>query len=150
MDIIRRNTDYALRAVVELAGRFGRELVATKELSDRQDIPFHLACKLLQRLHKAGIVRSTMGPAGGFKLYRDPSKITVRQVVEAIQGPVRLNRCQFEKKICRLSRQCTIKPELARLQDRIDSFLDGLTLRQLSAATRHNRVVKSKHNRSKE
>ncbi|MCJ7728934.1 MAG: Rrf2 family transcriptional regulator [Sedimentisphaerales bacterium] len=73
MDIIRRNTDYALRATVELAGRFGREPVATKELARQQHIPYQLACKLLQRLHNAGIVRSTMGPAGGFKLNKDPS-----------------------------------------------------------------------------
>jgi Rrf2 family protein len=144
MDIIRRNTDYALRAAVELASRFGNGQVATKELSDRQDIPYQLACKLLQRLHKAGIVRSTLGPAGGFALCRQPSKITVRQVVEAVQGPVRLNRCLFERGFCRLSRRCPINPELGRLQKNINAFLDGLTLKQLSAVQ-----TKDKHKRSR-
>lgn len=134
MDIIRRNTDYALRAVVELANRFGNGPMATKELSDRQDIPYQLACKLLQRLNKAGIVRSEMGPAGGFMLNRNPSKITVRQVVETIQGPVRLNKCLFEKDFCRLSRRCPINPELGRLQRKISAFLDGLSLEQLLLA----------------
>ena len=149
MDIIRRNTDYALRAAVELAGRFGREPVATKEIADRQDIPYQLACKLLQRLHNAGIVRSAMGPAGGFKLYSNPSKITVRRVVEAIQGPIRLNRCLFAKSACRLSRRCTISPELARLQDKINSFLDGLTLNQLVAAAKSKPSAKNKRKGSK-
>jgi Rrf2 family protein len=138
MDIIRRNTDYALRMAVELAGRFADEPVATKEIAQRQDIPYQLACKLLQRLHNADIVRSAMGPAGGFKLKRDPSKITVRQVVETIQGPVRLNNC----KLCRLSRRCTISPELTRLQGKINKFLDGLSLRQLSAETGQKRKRK--------
>jgi Rrf2 family protein len=133
MDIIRRNTDYALRMVVGLAGRFGNGPVATKELSDRQDIPYQLACKLLQRLNKSRIVKSIMGPAGGFMLCRNPSKITVRQVVEAVQGPVRLSRCLFAKNFCRLSKRCTINPELGRLQKKINVFLDGLTLKQLSA-----------------
>jgi len=149
MDIIRRNTDYALRAAVELAARFGRGPVATKQIADRQDIPYQLACKLLQRLHNAGIVRSAMGPAGGFKLYKDPSKITVRRVVEAIQGPIRLNRCLFAKSVCRFSPRCTISPELARLQNRINAFLDGLTLKQLVAATKRGPSAKNKHKRGK-
>jgi Rrf2 family protein len=144
MDIIRRNTDYALRAAVELAGRFGLEPVATKELADRQDIPYQLACKLLQRLNKSRIVKSTMGPAGGFLLNRNPSKITVRQVVEAVQGPVRLNRCLFEKGFCRLSRRCSVNPELGRLQKKINAFLDGLSLRQLSAAKTKSRRKRSR------
>jgi Rrf2 family protein len=149
MDIIRRNTDYALRAMVELAGRFGAEPVGTRELAKLQDIPYQLACKLLQRLHKAGIVKSAMGPAGGFALRRKPSRITVRDVVEAIQGPVRLSGCLFAKKFCRLSRCCTISPELGRLQKNINNFLDGLTLRQLTDTKGHKPLVKSSHKRSR-
>ncbi|MFH1370755.1 MAG: Rrf2 family transcriptional regulator [Planctomycetota bacterium] len=144
MDIIRRNTDYALRATVELAGRFGDGPIATKELSDRQDIPYQLACKLLQRLNKARIVKSTMGPAGGFTLSRNPSKITVRQVVETIQGPVRLNRCLFEKGFCRLSRHCPVNPELGRLQKKINLFLDGLSLKQLLSAKAKDKRKRSR------
>lgn len=140
MDIIRRNTDYALRTAVELAGRFDGEPVSTKEIADRQQIPYQLACKLLQRLHKAGIVKSEMGPSGGFILCKNPSKITVRRLVEIIQGPVRLNNC----KLCRLSRCCNISPELARLQGKINEFLDGLTLRQLADTNGLKKSAKSK------
>jgi Rrf2 family protein len=145
MDIIRRNTDYALRAAVGLAVRFGGEPVSTKELADNQQIPYQLACKLLQRLHNAGIVKSTMGPSGGFILCKNPSKITVRRVVEIIQGPVRLNNC----KLCRLCRCCTISPELARLQGKINEFLDGLTLRQLADTKEAKKPAKSKRGRNK-
>lgn len=145
MDIIRRNTDYALRAAVDLAGRFGGEPVATKEIADRQEIPYQLACKLMQRLHNAGIVKSEMGPSGGFMLAKRPSKITVRQVVETIQGPVRLNNC----KLCRLSRCCDINPELTRLQGKINEFLDGLTLRQLADKNGREKQAKNKHSRSR-
>jgi Rrf2 family protein len=140
MDIIRRNTDYALRAAVELAGRFGGEPVSTKELAVRQQIPYQLACKLMQRLHKAGIVKSELGPSGGFILCKNPSKITVRRLVEIIQGPVRLNNC----KLCRLSCRCTINPELTRLQGKINEFLDGLTLRQLADANGAKKPAKSR------
>jgi Rrf2 family protein len=143
MDIIRRNTDYALRAVVALAGENGSP-VSTKALADSQSIPYQLACKLLQRLHNAGIVKSTMGPSGGFTLGKNPSKITVRQVVEAVQGPLSLSPCLFKGGCCSLSKHCPINPELGRLQKKINAFLDGLTLRQLSATTgqKHNRRIK--------
>jgi Rrf2 family iron-sulfur cluster assembly transcriptional regulator len=131
MDIIRRNTDYALRAAVELAGRYDSGPVNAKQIAGRCKIPYQLACKLLQRLHKAGIVKSEMGPAGGFSLGRNPSKITIRQVVEAVQGPVRLSKCLVSKSFCRLSRCCPINPELGRLQIKINTFLNGLTLKHL-------------------
>jgi Rrf2 family transcriptional regulator, cysteine metabolism repressor len=145
MDIIRRNTDYALRAAVELAGRFGGEPVSTKEIADNQQIPYQLACKLMQRLHNAGIVKSEMGPSGGFVLCKNPSKITVRRLVEIIQGPVRLNNC----KLCQLSRCCNISPELTRLQGKINEFLDGLTLRQLADKNSGKKPAKSKRGGSK-
>ncbi|MBN2019667.1 MAG: Rrf2 family transcriptional regulator [Sedimentisphaerales bacterium] len=132
MDIIRRNTDYALRAAVDLAGSFDREPVSTKVLASRCKIPSQLACKLLQRLHRAGIVKSEMGSEGGFMLDRKPSTITVRQVVEAVQGPVILSRCLVSKRFCGLSAKCPVNPELARLQKTINSFLGELTLGQLS------------------
>lgn len=132
MDIIRRNTDYALRAAVELANNYNDEPVATKQIARSQRIPYQLACKLLQRLHKAGIAKSEMGPAGGFTLSRNPSKITVRQVVEAVQGQVWLSRCLVSKSFCGLWRCCPINPELGRLQSKINAFLNGLTLKQLS------------------
>jgi Rrf2 family protein len=132
MDVIRRNTDYALRAALELANSYGSDPVATKQIARSQRIPYQLACKLLQRLHKAGIVKSEMGPVGGFTLKSAPSKITIRQVVEAVQGPVRMSRCLVSKSFCGLSRCCPINPELGRLQIKINAFLDGLTLKQLS------------------
>jgi Rrf2 family protein len=140
MDIIRRNTDYALRAVVDLAVRFGGQPVSTKEIADNQQIPYNLACKLLQRMHKAGFVKSEMGPSGGFVLCKNPSKITVRSLVETIQGPVRLNNC----KLCRLSCRCNIAPELVRLQGKINEFLDGLTLKQLADKENGKKTAKSR------
>ena len=140
MDIIRRNTDYALRAAVEMAGRCDGAPVSAKQIAGRCRIPYQLSCKLLQRLHKAGIVKSEMGPAGGFTLGRSPSKITVRQVVEAVQGPVRFSKCLVSKSFCGLSRCCPINTELGRLQGKINTFLNGLTLKHLS----RNRKRKAK------
>jgi len=132
MDIVRRNTDYALRAMANLAEHYGNEAVSARELAQRGDIPYQLACKILQRLNKAGLVKSLMGAKGGFRLSKEPSKISVLQVIETIQGPVRLNRCLLSKDGCQRQRSCPVKPKLAKLQKSLSFDLDSITLDELT------------------
>ncbi len=132
MDIVRRNTDYALRAMINLAGHCGNEPVSAREAARQGDIPYQLACKILQRLNNERLVKSSMGAKGGFRLSREPSKITVLQVIEAIQGPVRLNRCLLSADGCPRQRSCPVKPKLTELQKFISSYLDSITLDELT------------------
>ena len=132
MDMIRRNTDYALRLMVNLAERFGREAVSSRILADKEDVSYQLACKLLQKLNAAGLVKSQMGPRGGFSLAQIPSRINLSQVVEAIQGPVSVNCCLLGKEACQRQSNCPISKKLAGLQDYIEGFLKSVTLEELS------------------
>lgn len=131
MDIVRRNTDYALRAMIHLAEYYDGGTVSARELAQQGGIPYQLACKLLQRLSKAKLIKSSMGPKGGFSLRKEPSKISVLQVIETIQGPVRLNRCLLSAKGCLRQNRCPVKPKLAELQRTIGNYLGGITLDEL-------------------
>ena len=135
MDILRRNTDYALRAIVNLAEHYGNEAVSARELAQKGDIPYQLLCKLLQRLNKARLVKSSMGAKGGFRLSKEPSKISVLQVIETIQGPVRLNRCLLNTDGCTRQKSCVVKVRLAELQKSLNSNLDSITLDELTKKT---------------
>ena len=131
MDVLRRNTDYALRAMVNLANHWEKEPVSTREIAREEDISYQLACKLMQKLHNAGLVESCMGPKGGFGLSREPSKIELLEIIETIQGPVRLNRCSANVTACVRQSSCPISRKLAGLQEYLKNFLSGVTLAQM-------------------
>ena len=131
MDILRRNTDYALRAMVNLAGQYGGEPVSTREISQSEDISYQLACKLMQKLNNAGLVKSTMGPNGGFVLSKKPQQINLAQIIGAIQGPLSLSRCLLGENACPKQDSCPITGKLTKLQKNISDYLQSVTLDEM-------------------
>jgi Rrf2 family protein len=131
MDILRRNTDYALRAMVNMAGHFGEDPVSTRDISQCEDISYQLACKLMQKLNSAGLVKSSMGPQGGFVLSRTPKKINLAEIIDAIQGPLSLSRCLLGENVCQRQSSCPITVKLTKLQKNIGDYLQSITLSEL-------------------
>lgn len=131
MDVLRRNTDYALRIMVDLASRFDGEFISARQLAGDGNFSYQLGCKILQKLHKAGLVKSDMGPKGGFALSREPSQITLMDVIAALQGGIRLNRCLMGGKGCEFEPGCEINTKLTCLQMYIDGYLGGITLQEI-------------------
>jgi Rrf2 family protein len=132
MDVLRRNTDYGLRIMAALAEHFNNgQLMSARQLASTGHFSYQLGCKILQKLHKAGLVDSAMGPKGGFVLSREPSKITLMDIVEALQGSVRLNRCLLGGQGCEFEPDCEINTKLSALQLYIDGYLGGITLAEI-------------------
>lgn len=131
MDVIRRNTDYALRAMVNLAGRYGKGAISARVLSEQEGVSYQLTCKLLQKLSSAGFVTSTMGPSGGYELCKTPAEITLADVVFAVQGPVTINRCVLSDDKCPRKSGCAISLNLVKMQQGLEDYLNGVTLQML-------------------
>ena len=131
MDIIRRNTDYAIRALVHLAKSHGDGPVSATVIAEEQRFSYQLACKLMQKLAKAGLVESVMGARGGYALTRQPSEIGLREIIEVIQGPLSLSKCLLGRDSCCKSQACPIRDKLGELQVQMAGFLGGTTLADL-------------------
>jgi Rrf2 family protein len=131
MDVLRRNTDYALRAVVHLARHYEDEPVSSRDIAAAEDISYELTCKLLQKLSKARLVKSTMGPKGGFELARKPEKISIGQVIHSVQGRIHLNRCLMGGYKCPRGSDCPVYAKLNELQSYIDGYFGKVTLAEL-------------------
>lgn len=131
MDILRRNTDYALRLAVNLAKHYGEESLSTRVLAEDEDVSYQLACKLMQKLHAAGLVESNMGPKGGFRLRRVPDEVSIQEVIEAIQGPLRLNRCLLNEGFCARQDSCPVREKMSQLQEQMNGYLESVTLGEL-------------------
>ena len=138
MNILRQNTDYALRAMANLAGRFGSGAVSTRRISDEEGISYEFTAKIMQNLHAAGLVASTMGPKGGFSLAKAPDEITLLEVVSALQGEVCVNKCFLQSDPCPRRPHCAISSKIAGLQDYIVKYLAGITLQELLDADKDN------------
>ncbi len=83
---VSTRSDYGLRALIELAGHYGRGPLQSSEIALRRHIPEQYLDQLLTSLRKAGFIRSVRGPSGGHELVRPPEEICVREVIEALDG----------------------------------------------------------------
>lgn len=132
MDVVRRNTDYAVRLMVNLARRYGHGPVSTRVAASEESVSYPLACKLMQKLHGSKLIESCMGPKGGFNLGRAPAEINLLEVVEAIQGPITLNKCMLSSNACARQMSCSVRAKLLGVQETIVSSLAGITFEDLS------------------
>lgn len=119
---ITRETDYAIRCVYYLAGKKGG-VTMVDEIARKMDTPKSFLAKILQKLARAGIVESFRGVKGGFRLAMSPKQISLLDVIEAIQGPVVMNICALDKKMCRLSDSCSIHPVWVDIRRRVEKLL---------------------------
>lgn len=84
--LVSTRGDYGLRALIELAANYGSGPLQSSEIALRRHIPEQYLDQLLATLRKAGIIRSVRGPAGGHELVRPPDQLTVKEVIEALEG----------------------------------------------------------------
>jgi len=120
-----------LHACVVLAEEPDRDVPAHELADDFGGSEAHLA-KVMQRLVKAGLVRSTRGPKGGFRLARPADTVTLLDVYEAVEGPVEPVHCLLGRPVCR-GTSCLFGDFVREFDTRFRGYLATTTLGQLAA-----------------
>jgi Rrf2 family protein len=133
MEILKRNSDYALRALVGLADLGPGEVASAHRLARERELAEPLLRKLLQKLVKAGLVESVQGVKGGFRLARPPAEISVLEAAEAVQGKLAINRCFLGENVCVNQGHCPLSDRLVAVQAHLVEFFSGITLADLLA-----------------
>ena len=98
---ITLESDYALRIVSALATREG--IVDAKTLSDEISVTQRFTLKILHKLVQGELVKSYKGVSGGYKLNTSPDKITLKTVIELIDGPIAISRCLESSEGCSMT-----------------------------------------------
>ena len=130
---ISRGTDYGIQGILYLARQPLDKVSLLHEVAQVQNVPESYLAKIFQDLAKAGLVRSHRGAKGGFSLARPSSQITLRQIIEALQGPISLNRCLDIREGCANSETCPVVDVLRKAQQQMLATLDAASLDGLVA-----------------
>ena len=127
--------EYAIKSVLFIAERARPgKYVLLKEIVARSEMPPHFLGKILQTLVRAEILVSSKGRGGGFALARDADRITLRQIVEAIDGHERIERCVLGFSKCDDLQPCPQHDAWMEIREQIYSLLNDTTIEDLAAA----------------
>ncbi len=139
---ISRRIEYGLRAMIFLASVPGDSITPFREIARRMDVPQDFLAKILKTLAQKELVKSTRGAHGGYSLGRPSKQISMLDVIEAVEGPVKVNVCQDDEDhdACGLSRSCTMYGVWKLGQERMLEVYRAATLDKLAMSElRHAR-----------
>ncbi|MFQ5452574.1 MAG: RrF2 family transcriptional regulator [Candidatus Zixiibacteriota bacterium] len=123
--------EYGMLGVLYLASKGMKSITPLSEISETQAIPEKFLAKIFQSLSRYGIIRSHRGVRGGFSMAKKPNEVSVKDVLEAIQGPYHLTKCIKETDICDKSVFCSIRELLIIAENNMVSVFQKHTLADL-------------------
>ena len=119
---LTKSADFALRIVIYLASPQGKGATMPL-LAETLSIPYNNLSKIVQALAKAQVLQTRQGKNGGVALLRRPDQISLKTVIDVIDGPTRLTECLVNKDFCSLNGVCQLKSALGDVQRQIDTIL---------------------------
>ena len=127
-------TDYGLLAAVYLARQNGRTCSA-REIAEFYSLPLPMISKVLKILHDSGTIESTRGASGGYSFEGDPRRVTLRGLIEALEGPWDLVECNtFDEEghaVCTIRSACPSRTFMSGINRAIQTAFDEVTLEDL-------------------
>lgn len=129
---VSQKTQYALRAMFELARRHGSGPTRISDIAEAQAIPARFLEGILNQLRQAGLLRSIRGSRGGYELAVEPAQVTVGDMMRIVEGPITPTECLDEGDTsCPLHGSCVFMPMWRRAADALAAVYDGTTFADL-------------------
>ena len=126
--------DYALKAVLDLAIHYNKDVVTIHEMSGRIDAPVKFLEQVLLDLKKGGFVESRRGKVGGYLLSKAPDKITVGEVARFIDGPIEPISCARQKySDCGDMYKCAFRKIWQNVSRATSDIIDNITFEELAS-----------------
>lgn len=140
MDVTRR-CDYACR-ILRAAYESGDQYVSVSEISEKESIPYAFARSIQHDLVKGGLVKTVRGAHGGLILNCDPDKVTLLDVLEAVQGPVSVALCSVDPEYCEKQGGCAYNRVWQGADKLLNEYFASFTLADiLTLGDKHPKVV---------
>ncbi len=129
---------YGLRAMVDIAEYSGNDAVSIQQISERQNLSERYLEQLIRKLRTAGLLNSVRGAGGGYVLARDPSEISVGDIIRALEGDIKAVDCMGEgtDENCGNADLCAAKFIWDRINNAIEDAVDSVMLSQLVEKSR--------------
>ena len=129
---LTRKGEYAIRSMIFLAQQDPEKICLMNDIAEGTEVPRTFLAKILQGFARLDLVQSQRGCGGGFSLARPADQITLREVVEAVEGPIIPNQCLGSPDFCSHSSNCRTHLVWKKVQDQVKHTLDGVTLSELT------------------
>lgn len=137
---LTRQSEYALLGLAVLADEPPGSIVSLARVAEVHRLPSTFLAKIFQKLARHGLLTSVRGPGRGYALVRDPASITLREILEAVEGPAVFQRCLLWPGHCADENPCPLHHRLQELVGEIESLLDRITLADYVVDSDHLRV----------
>ena len=145
-----KKTGYGLIAMTHLAKIGPEKLASAREIAEEYDVPVALLMNVLKELATEGFVQSVRGAHGGYRIARNPDEVNFIELMEVLEGPMRLAECVINEvgdgrhSKCRIMDKCPIADPVHRVHRKIYDFLSDLTLADVLLPTKEEAMIFAK------
>lgn len=135
---ITRQTEYAIRTLVEMAKHPADEMLTTNYIALQQEIPADFLKKTVKLLILAGLISTQRGVKGGLKLTKSAEHISLLDIITAVEGPIALNICLLGDNNCKNKKTCRISAALGKAQQAMVNEMAKTSLASLAGVKLRN------------
>jgi len=142
---LTRAADYAIRGIIYMSMQPAGAVVVIPEIAREMGVPVGFLARIFQSLSRAGLVISHRGKKGGYSLTREPVELTLKDVIEAVEGNISLNVCLDGYSDCERMSYCPTRVHLQEIQRVLVENLEKYNFATLAREEKASRKVKGVH-----